>query len=115
MSAYYSPPPPPRQALSTFVLMLLNRGLEQARSRYQRLSREQRWAVIGIVAAHVMVLAIYVILVDNMVQIENKRLASEQVAQEHHRCAMLPSRLERTQCLAAQRVQGTPVSVVAAQ
>jgi hypothetical protein len=85
------------------------------RMRLQRLSREQRWAVMGIVVAHVMVVALYVVLVDNIAKIESKRLASEQSAQEHHRCAMMLSRIEQSQCLVALKIQEAPPAFLAEQ
>ncbi len=108
MSAYYSPPPPPRAALPSMVM-------DAMRTRLQRLSSEQRWAVMGIVVAHVLVMAIYVILVDNIAKIENKRLATEQSAQERHRCAMMPSHIEQRQCLVALKIQEAPPSILAEQ
>ena len=108
MSAYYSPPPPPRAALPSMLMSAM-------RARAQRLSREQRWAVMGIVVAHLMVVAIYIILVDNIAKIENQRLASEQSAQERHRCAMMPSRIEQSQCLVALKIQQAPPALLAEQ
>ncbi len=80
---------------------ILSGNLAAVRSRVQKTSTEIRWALAGLLLAQVMVVLLYLILVNNIDQLKNKRLAAEQSAREHHRCAMMQNRLARDQCLVA--------------
>jgi len=62
---------------------------------------QQRLAIAGLVLAAVMLAMLYQVLSDNVLAIQNRRLAGEQVARERHGCAMLSTRIERDQCLAS--------------
>ncbi|MDY0744080.1 hypothetical protein SNE35_06170 [Paucibacter sp. R3-3] len=62
---------------------------------------QQRLAVAGLVLAAVMLVMLYQVLSDNVLAIQNRRLAGEQMARERHGCAMLLTRVERDQCLAS--------------
>ena len=66
-----------------------------------RLSVENRWALAGLLLAAAMVFLLHHILVDNIEQVKNRRLAQEQRVQERHHCAMMRSAIERDQCLVA--------------
>jgi len=63
MGAYCTPPHPPRRAWRKLWLLL-------------HLSREHRWAAAGLALALAMAVLLYLVMADNMVQIDNKRLAA---------------------------------------
>jgi len=85
------------------------------RRRLGAMTREQRWSIAGLVVAQVMVVALYMILVNNMAQVETKRRALEEQAKARHECGLLAERLERAQCMQALQVQeaGQEATVVA--
>lgn len=64
------------------------------------LSTETRWAIAGLVLAQIMVAVLYLMLVDNVTQIGIKKAAEEERTRQRHYCGLLPTRLERQQCLA---------------
>lgn len=99
MPAYYTPPQPPRRSLSELGHLLLTQSFAAAQRWYRRTSRENLFAMAGLVAAHVLAVLLYLVMVDNMVQIESRRAADELQAQQRHSCAILPRRLDRDQCL----------------
>jgi len=87
MGAYYTPPHPPRRAWRKLWLLL-------------HLSREHRWAAAGLALALAMAVLLYLVMADNMVQIDDKRLAAQAQSQQRHACALLPRWSDRDQCLA---------------
>lgn len=101
MPAYYTPPQPPRRSLSELSHLLLTQSFAAAQRWYRRTSRENLLAMAGLVAAHVMAVFLYLVMVDNMVQIESQRAADQLQAQQRHSCNVLSRRLERDQCLIA--------------
>ena len=107
MSLYYMPPPPPRPAWPSLSLWV-----EGMRARFKGISRENRWVLAGLVVAQLMVVAIYMLLVDNLAAVEKKRADLEQQAQERHRCAMMDERLARRECFIALQVRDTQATVL---
>ncbi len=75
--------------------------LAAVRTRLGRLSSEKRWAIAGLSLAMVMLMLLYMVLTDNIAQLQNRRMTQQQEARERHHCAMLQGRLERDQCLVA--------------
>ena len=80
---------------------ILSANLAAVRGRGRKVSVAYLWAGAGLLMALAMTAMLYLILVDNVAQVQNKRLAHEQQVRERHRCAMLQGRLERDQCLVA--------------
>ena len=70
-------------------------------SRLIALLGEHRWTVGGLLLAQAMVVMFYLILVDNVSQLETKRASAASQARERHDCAMTEGRLMREQCFAA--------------
>jgi len=62
---------------------------------------QQRLAMAGLGLAAVMLALLYQVISDNVLAIQNRRLAGEQMARERHGCALLLTRIERDQCLAS--------------
>ncbi len=52
---------------------------------------------------------------DNLAQVEKKRMSLEMQAQARHTCEMIPNRLERQQCHVDLRMQDAQVLTLAAQ
>ena len=82
MGAYYTPPLLPRRA-----------GL-------LRLAMENPWAVAGLVLAQLMVVLLYLIMVDSLRQVDDRRAMQEQQSRQRQACTLLPRRADRDQCLA---------------
>ena len=80
---------------------IVSANLAAVRSSMRAISAENRWVMAGLVLAMAMVVAFYMILVDNIAHLQTQRQAEQLQAQERHRCGMLMDRLEREQCLAS--------------
>ena len=90
-----------RQSAGSRGQAIQSAHLAVVRARMRGMSVENRWIAAGLLLALVMLALLYAILVDNIAQVQNRRIAQQQEARDRHHCAMQQGRLERDQCLVA--------------
>lgn len=88
MGPYDTPLQKPREPLWRRVVLL-------------RLWRANGWVMAGLLLAQGMAALLYLVMVDNLAQVDSQRQAEVQRARQRHACTLLARRLAREQCVAA--------------
>lgn len=97
MGAYYTRPQRPRQALWRLGALA---GLSVA----------NRWVVAGLMLAQGMAVLLYLVMVDNLAQVDRQRQAAVLLSRQQHACALMTLQKARAQCLAELARTAAPAS-----